>query len=211
MMTPRQQELFLFITTFVKEKGIAPSFEEMRKKLSLRSKSGVHRLMVSLEERGYIRRIPNRARAIEILRYPNDMVGTFGQETAAEIPFLGRITAGEPQEMLAEPGETFTVPRHLTTKNPCYALRVRGDSMKDKGIFDGDIAIIEDINETTDGAIVAALVDGEETTLKILRRKGQKIVLEPANDRYESRIFDADKVQIQGQLISLIRRYGNHF
>jgi len=216
MLTAKQRELLLFIDGRVKDSGISPSFDEMREALDLKSKSGVHRLISALEERGFIRRLPNRARALEVMKLP-EMRGSatvtplrpVAQAPAndtLEIPLHGRIAAGTPIEAL-QGTESFAVPAALLGPGEHYALEVSGDSMVDEGILDGDFALIRKVNDARDGEIVVALIDNEEATLKTYRREGRMIRLDPANSRYEPQRYDEARVQIQGRLAGLIRRY----
>ena len=236
MLTRKQYELLQYIDGHVKKRGISPSFDEMKDALGLKSKSGIHRLITGLEERGFIRRLAHRARALEVLRLPENMAGEAGPVTGfapsviqgglrpgvrvAEVdaeragsgqsvglPLYGRIAAGLPIEAIRDGGETLDVPASLVGPGEHYALVVQGDSMVDAGIFDGDVAIIQHTDTAESGAIVVALVDDSEVTLKRLRRKGNSIALEPANPAYETRIFGPDRVAIQGCLRALIRRY----
>jgi len=216
MLTAKQHELLLFIDNRLKESGISPSFDEMREALDLKSKSGVHRLISALEERGFIRRLPNRARALEVVKLPETRPSaTVAQIRPAapapandtlDIPLHGRIAAGTPIEAL-QGTETFAVPAALLGPGEHYALEVSGDSMVDEGILDGDFALIRKVDEARDGEIVVALIDNEEATLKTYRREGRMIRLDPANSRYEPQRYDEGRVQIQGRLAGLIRRY----
>ena len=216
MLTAKQHELLLFIDDRLKESGISPSFDEMREALDLKSKSGVHRLISALEERGFIRRLPNRARALEVVKLPDTrpsaMVTPIRPITPApandvmDIPLHGRIAAGTPIEAL-QGTENFSVPAALLGPGEHYALEVAGDSMVDEGILDGDFALIRKVNSAHDGEIVVALIDNEEATLKTFRREGRMIRLDPANSRYEPQRYDESRVQIQGRLAGLIRRY----
>lgn len=235
MLTRKQYELLLFIQERQGEGGVSPSFDEMKEALGLKSKSGIHRLISALEERGFIRRLPHRARAIEVIRLPenfeaartprarprfqpNVIRGDFsaalaGREVtvaadAAELPMLGRIAAGTPIEALRMDGATkVPVPVGMLGAGEHYALEVAGDSMVDAGILDGDTVVIQRCETAESGTIVVALVDENEVTLKRLRRKGNAIALEPANAKYETRIFGPDKVRVQGKLIGLLRQY----
>ena len=245
MLTKKQHELLTFISAKLQETGFSPSFEEMKEALNLKSKSGIHRLITALEERGFIRRLPHRARALEVLRLPDSppiarevqrdsrvIEGNFGRtpggparrrltevETAplsgaannddvlVELPLYGRIAAGTPIEALADQTNTIQLPATLIGTGEHYALEIAGDSMIDAGIFDGDTAIIQRTSNAQNGEIVVALVDREEATLKRLRRKGNSVALEPANARYETRIFGPDRVQVQGRLVGLFRKY----
>lgn len=236
MLTRKQRELLSFINDRIKAEGVSPSFDEMKEALGLKSKSGIHRLITGLEERGFIRRLPHRARALEILRLPEEAAApAAGRRASAELrtasnvirpnfksaptpvrlsggqmvelPLYGRIAAGAPIEAMRDPGATFPVPPFLLSRGEHYALEVEGDSMIEAGIHDGDIAIIQRGDTADNGSIVVALVDDNEVTLKRLRRKGNSVALEPANPRYKTRIFGPDQVNIQGRLIALIRQY----
>ena len=216
MLTAKQRELLFFIDGRLKENGVSPSFDEMREALDLKSKSGVHRLISALEERGFIHRLPNRARALEILKLPETRTpaSVIPLRPAApspandtmEIPLHGRIAAGTPVEAL-QGTETFAVPAALLGPGEHYALEVSGDSMVDEGILDGDFALIRKVDTAHDGEIVVALIDNEEATLKTFRREGNMIRLDPANRQYEAQRYDPRRVQIQGRLAGLIRRY----
>jgi repressor LexA len=216
MLTAKQHELLLFIDSRLKEGGISPSFDEMRKALELKSKSGVHRLISALEERGFIRRLPNRARALEVVKFPETRpsatITPIRPVTAApandtmEIPLHGKIAAGTPIEAL-QGTESFAVPPALLGAGEHYALEVSGDSMVDEGILDGDFALIRKVDTARDGEIVVALIDNEEATLKTFRREGSMVRLDPANRNYEPQRYDPRRVQIQGKLAGLIRRY----
>lgn len=216
MLTAKQRELLLFIDARLKESGISPSFDEMREALDLKSKSGVHRLISALEERGFIRRLPNRARALEVLKLPDVRpsaavvpirpIAVPPANDTMEIPLHGRIAAGTPIEAL-QGTESFAVPAALLGPGEHYALEVSGDSMVEEGILDGDFALIRKVDTARDGEIVVALIDNEEATLKTYRREGRMIRLDPANSRYEPQRYDEARVQIQGRLAGLIRRY----
>jgi repressor LexA len=215
MLTAKQHELLLFIDARLKDSGISPSFDEMREALDLKSKSGVHRLISALEERGFIRRLPNRARALEVVKLPevkSAAVVPLRPATPAaandtlEIPLHGRIAAGTPIEAL-QGTEYFPVPAALLGPGDHYALEVAGDSMVDEGILDGDFALIRKVDTAHDGEIVVALIDNEEATLKTFRREGSMVRLDPANRNYEPQRYDPRRVQIQGRLAGLIRRY----
>jgi len=215
MLTVKQHELLLFINKRLNEAGVSPSFDEMREALDLKSKSGVHRLISALEERGFIRRLPNRARALEVLKLPDSaapaapavqpVVPAAANDTI-EIPMHGRIAAGTPIEAL-QGTEGFAVPAALLGPGEHYALEVSGDSMIEEGILDGDFALIRKVDTARDGEIVVALIDNEEATLKTYRREGQMIRLDPANRAYEPQRYDEGRVSIQGRLAGLIRRY----
>jgi repressor LexA len=215
MLTAKQRELLLLIDDRLKTGGIGPSFDEMRDALGLKSKSGVHRLISALEERGFIRRLPNRARALEVLKLPeagapaaltNRPVIAAPANDTIEIPLHGRIAAGTPIEAL-QGTEAFAVPAALLGPGEHYALEVSGDSMVEEGILDGDFALIRKVDTARDGEIVVALIDDEEATLKTYRREGRTIRLDPANSRYEPQRYDEGRVRIQGRLAGLIRRY----
>ncbi len=235
MLTKKQYDLLLFIDRRLKEAGIAPSFDEMKDALGLRSKSGIHRLMTGLEERGFIHRLPHRARALEVIRLPDNVAAprvapkradTFApnvikgdfklpgvtasgspESTFVRMPLYGRIAAGTPIAALRDNTRVVDVPSALVGSGEHYALEVAGDSMIEAGILEGDTVIIERTDTAESGAIVVALVDNEEVTLKRLRRRGQSIALEPANRAYETRICGPDQVKVQGCLVGLIRRY----
>ncbi|HEV2504087.1 MAG TPA: transcriptional repressor LexA [Mesorhizobium sp.] len=240
MLTRKQHELLLFIHERLKESGIPPSFDEMKEALDLASKSGIHRLITALEERGFIRRLPNRARALEVLRLPDSIApglnaarkfspaviqGSLGRPAPKEpqrlqtpsndddvaasvsIPVMGRIAAGVPIDAIQHRTHSISVPPDMISGGEHYALEVKGDSMIEAGIFDGDTVIIRNANSANPGEIVVALVDEEEATLKRFRRKGASIALEAANPAYETRIFGPDRVKVQGKLVGLIRRY----
>ena len=217
MLTVKQHELLQFINERLSGTGVSPSFDEMREALELKSKSGVHRLISALEERGFIRRLPNRARALEVVKMPDSaapaqmaaavrpILPTPANDTV-EIPLHGRIAAGTPIEAL-QGTEAFAVPAALLGPGEHYALEVSGDSMVEEGILDGDFALIRKVDSARDGEIVVALIDNEEATLKTYRRDGPMIRLEPANRSYEAQRYDENRIQIQGRLAGLIRRY----
>ena len=215
MLTAKQHELLNFIHDRLSATGVSPSFDEMREALDLKSKSGVHRLISALEERQFIRRLPNRARALEVVRMPEiaaansaaprPVVPAAANDTI-EIPLHGRIAAGTPIEAL-QGTEGFAVPAALLGPGEHYALEVSGDSMVEEGILDGDYALIRKADTARDGEIVVALIDDEEATLKTYRREGQMIRLDPANRSYEPQRYDERRVSIQGRLAGLIRRY----
>lgn len=215
MLTAKQRELLLYIHRRLGETGVSPSFDEMREALELKSKSGVHRLISALEERGFIRRLPNRARALEVIKLPEGMAPVAvparplipaAANDTIEIPLHGRIAAGTPIEAL-QGTEGFAVPAALLGPGEHYALEVSGDSMIEEGILDGDFALIRKVDTARDGEIVVALIDNEEATLKTYRRDGPRIRLDPANSRYEPQRYEEGRVQIQGRLAGLIRRY----
>jgi repressor LexA len=233
MLTRKQFELLMFVHERLKEAGVPPSFDEMKDALDLRSKSGIHRLIKALEERGFIKRLPNRARAIEVIRLPDSVAaggaprargfspsvieGSLGRlrpvadgETTAEpvvVPVMGRIAAGTPIEAIQNHSHSIVVPPDMLSAGEHFALEVRGDSMIEAGIFEGDTILVRRTDSADTGDIVVALVDEEEATLKRLRKKGASIALEAANPAYETRIFGPDRVRIQGRLVGLIRRY----
>lgn len=231
MLTKKQYQLLLLIRDRMNRDGVAPSFDEMKDSLQLKSKSGIHRLITALEERGFLRRLPHKARALEVLKLPdnaaerpssgfapNVITANFGGMSGAaakgsspaetvELPLYGKIAAGTPIEALRNPTEHIGVPAGMIGTGEHYALSIEGDSMIDAGINDGDTVIIKRCDSADNGAIVVALVDNEEATLKRLRRKGESIALEPANKSYETRIFGPDRVKVQGRLVGLYRRY----
>ncbi|MEM1037823.1 MAG: transcriptional repressor LexA [Pseudomonadota bacterium] len=223
MLTSKQKELLLFIHERIKKDGVSPSFDEMKEALNLASKSGIHRLIVALEERGFIRRLPNRARALEVLKMPNavtptapprgrqafrpSVVGAATPAMAGSVPVLGRIAAGVPIEAIQHEVDRVTPPSDLGDPEKHYALEVKGDSMIDAGILEGDIVILRYADDAQTGDIVVALVEEQEATLKRLRKKGKSIALEAANPAYETRIFGPDQVRVQGKLVALVRRY----
>ena len=228
MLTAKQRELIVFIQQRLEETGVSPSFEEMKDALDLKSKSGVHRLISALEERGFLRRLPNRARALEVIREPGDATPARAATPAAsgnvvampaaparapsaandviELPLHGRIAAGAPIEAL-EGQSTLPVPAALLGPGEHYALEVSGDSMVEAGIFDGDFALVRRTNTARDGEIVVALVRGEEATLKYLRKEDGQVRLDPANAAYDPQFYRPDEVEVQGKLAGLLRRY----
>lgn len=215
MLTAKQRELLLFIDERLQSNGISPSFDEMRDALDLKSKSGVHRLISALEERGFIRRLPNRARALEVLKVPEAKASNVvpmrpaaraAANDTVELPLHGRIAAGTPIEAL-QGTESFSVPAALLGPGEHYALEVSGDSMVEQGILDGDFALIRKAETARDGEIVVALIDEEEATLKTFRHEGNMIRLDPANRQYEPQRYEPGRVRIQGRLAGLIRRY----
>jgi repressor LexA len=217
MLTRKQHELLTYIHTHLGENGVSPSFEEMKEALDLKSKSGVHRLISALEERGFIRRLPNRARALEVMRMPDVRAAIASDPTppvrvpeaandVIELPLHGRIAAGMPIEAM-EGQSTLPVPAALLGPGEHYALEVAGDSMVEEGILDGDYALIRKTDVARDGEIVVALINNEEATLKTFRREGQMIRLDPANRNYDPQRYRPDQVAIQGKLAGLLRRY----
>jgi repressor LexA len=232
MLTRKQNELLRFIHERMREAGVPPSFDEMKEALDLKSKSGIHRLITALEERGFIRRMPNRARALEVIKLPEPMgrprftptVVEGGADErprapsqhapppsaaarAIEIPVMGRIAAGTPISAIQEKASTVTVSPEFLGGGEHYALEVHGDSMVEAGILDGDLVVIKRQDTAHAGDIVVALIDDDEATLKRFRRRGQEIALEAANPAYETRVLGAARVKVQGKLVSLVRRY----
>ena len=235
MLTRKQHELLMFIHERIKESGVSPSFDEMKEALDLASKSGIHRLITALEERGFIRRLAHRARALEVVKLPqqattsapsggrqafrpqvieNDNPRSAGgspeplvANDVRELPVLGKIAAGTPIEAIQHERERLSVPESILGAGEHYVLEVSGDSMIHAGILDGDYVVIRKGDSATTGEIVVALVEGEEATLKRLRKKGGSIALEAANPAYQTRVYHPDQVQVQGKLVGLIRRY----
>ena len=231
MLTRKQLELLRFIHERLKESGVPPSFDEMKDALDLRSKSGIHRLIMALEERGFIRRLPNRARAVKIIKLPSAMSdgiggrrrftpnvieGNLGRVRSSSednggrsvaVPVMGRIAAGTPAEAIQTKSHVINMPPDMLSTGEHFALEVRGDSMIEAGILDGDMALIKRTETADTGDIVVALIDDEEATLKRFRRRGASIALEPANTSYEVRILPPNRVQIQGKMIGLFRKY----
>ncbi|HRE21059.1 MAG TPA: transcriptional repressor LexA [Rhabdaerophilum sp.] len=248
MLTKKQIELLRFIHERLSENGVPPSFDEMKDALDLKSKSGIHRLILALEERGFIRRLPNRARALEVIRLPDTQVPRAGRQRTEQrfdvrrlqkmrqrfapsviegdlgrvkqpaaaavdhtrtvaIPVMGRIAAGTPISAIQHRSHTVEISPDFLSHGEHYALEVRGDSMIEAGIFDGDLVVIRKQETADSGDIVVALVDEEEATLKRLRKRGASVALEAANPNYETRIFGPDRVRVQGKLVSLVRRY----
>jgi repressor LexA len=234
MLTRKQHELLRFIHERLRETGVPPSFDEMKDALDLKSKSGIHRLITALEERGFIRRLPNRARALEVLRLPESAAGggsrrftpsvvegglgrgkaapppppeERSRDVALSIPVMGRIAAGTPISAIQNKSHSVTLSPDFLTQGEHYALEVRGDSMVEAGILDGDLVVIRKQDNANTGDIIVALIDDEEATLKRFRRRGSSIALEAANPSYETRVLGPDRVKIQGKLVSLVRRY----
>ena len=230
MLTRKQHELLMFIHERLKETGVSPSFDEMKEALDLASKSGIHRLITALEERGFLRRLPHRARALEVVRLPEQATTTApsrgrtpfaprlvemerpaslpaAANDSRELPILGRIAAGTPIEAIQHERDRLQVPEAMLGAGEHFVLEVQGDSMINAGILDGDLVIIRRSDTANSGEIVVALVMGEEATLKRLRRRGASIALEAANPAYETRIFGPDQVRVQGRLVGLMRRY----
>jgi repressor LexA len=244
MLTRKQHQLLIFINERLNATGVAPSFDEMKEALGLKSKSGIHRLISGLEERGFIRRLAHRARALEVLRLPDDigvgdsaaaggkhdrfapqvieggrdagagpiiapseLTGTPVAASELELPLLGKIAAGTPIEALRDPTRHISVPPSMIGRGNHYCLEVEGDSMMNAGILDGDTVVIKRTDNAENGSIVVALVEGQEVTLKRLRKRNNSIALEAENPAYETRIFGPDQVAVQGELVGLLRRY----
>ena len=229
MLTRKQHELLMFIHERIKETGVSPSFDEMKEALDLASKSGIHRLITALEERGFIRRLAHRARALEVIKLPEqataatqrgrqpfrpDVIQGGGRQMTAEpandtreLSLMGKIAAGTPIAAIEHETARYPVPEAMLGAGEHYLLEIEGDSMIEAGILNGDLVIIKSVDTATSGDIVVALVEGEEATLKRLRKKGGSIALEPANRNYETRIFGPDQVEVQGKLVGLMRRY----
>ena len=230
MLTRKQHELLMFIHERIKESGVSPSFDEMKEALDLASKSGIHRLITALEERGFLRRLPHRARALEVVKMPQQATPSSPPKGRApfrpqvvegvrmsdngaiasdvrELPVLGKIAAGTPIDAIQHERDRIPVPEAMLGAGEHFILEIQGDSMIDAGILDGDQVIIKRGDTAHSGEIVVALVKGEEATLKRLRKKGASIALEPANKAYETRIFGPDQVQVQGKLVGLLRKY----
>ena len=230
MLTRKQHELLMFIHERIKETGVSPSFDEMKEALDLASKSGIHRLITALEERGFIRRLAHRARALEVVKLPEQattgpvrgragftpaVIEGGGRSAPAsepandtrELTLVGKIAAGVPIAALEGDNGRYQVPETMLGAGEHYMLEIEGDSMIEAGILNGDLVVIKRVDTASSGEIVVALVEGEEATLKRLRKKGNSVALEPANRNYETRIFGPDQVEVQGKLVGLIRQY----
>jgi repressor LexA len=225
MLTKKQKNLLLFINKKLRSTGVSPSYEEMKNALNLKSKSGIHRLVSALEERGFIRRLAHKARALEVLKLPetasaNDIYNSFSpsvisggldaqntKRSANEIPVLGKIAAGTPIEAIQNEVSRVTIPEELSKNGEHFGLKISGDSMIEAGINDGDTVIVKKTNTANNGQIVVALIDNHEAMLKKIRKKGKVIALESANKRYETKIFGPDRVKVQGVLVSLYRNF----
>lgn len=212
MLTEKQRKLLLFINDALNKKGVSPSYDEMRQALDLKSKSGIFRLLASLEERGFLRKLPHKARALEVLKLPQAQIIQITPqnppvEEEREIPLYGKIACGLPIEAVRDMTNHIPVPMSLLGRGEHYALTVEGDSMIDVGIMDGDTVIIERTDRAENGQIVVALVDEQEVTLKRWRRQGSSIALEPENPTYQTRILPESRVRVQGRLVSLMRKY----
>lgn len=217
MLTEKQYKLLLYINKITKETGCSPSFEEMKSAVGLKSKSGIHALINALEERDFIRKLPHKARALEVIRMPKFKPKAILEEekkretalanSAAQIPYYGKIAAGTPIEAIANETESLSVPFDMVARGQFYALKIEGDSMVEAGILDGDTAIIKKVDSANNGEIVVALVDNTEATLKVLQKKDDQIWLVPCNKAYETRKLEAKRIKIQGILSSIIRNY----
>jgi repressor LexA len=206
MLTHQQEKLLQFISDFQNKSNVTPSFDEMKDGLGLKSKSGIHRILSALEERGYIRKLNNRARAIEIIKFPNNKT-EYSNSNSIPIPILGKIAAGHPIEAISDNTNYLDIPQSLLGKGEYFLLEVEGDSMINAGIFDGDQVIIEKRNDAKNGEIVVALIDNNEATLKRIYKRGQQLALQPENPNFKTVIYGPDRVQIQGILKQLIRKY----
>jgi repressor LexA len=225
MLTKKQKNLLLFINKKIRSTGVSPSYEEMKNSLNLKSKSGIHRLISALEERGFIKRLAHKARALEVLKLPetasaNDIYNSFSpsvikgglhnenkKNNTSDIPVLGKIAAGTPIEAIQNEVSRVTLPEELSKNGDHFGLKVSGDSMIEAGINDGDTVIVKKTDTASNGQIVVALIDDSEAMLKRIRRKGKVVALESANKRYETKIFGPDRVKVQGVLISLYRNF----
>jgi len=208
MLTKKQKELFEFLNNYMTKNHISPSFEEMKKAVNLKSKSGIHRLITSLEQRGFIKRLKHKARAMEITKKITDSFSNSGNQNEVNIPLLGSIAAGNPIEAIENPDDFISVPSSfISLNNQYFGLKVVGLSMIEKGIFDGDIAIIKKTNTALNGKIAAVLTSDNEITLKTINIKSNKIYLIPANKNYKEKVLDINEVQIQGTLSGIIRKY----
>ena len=223
MLTKKQYELLKFINKKLNQVGISPSFDEMKVALNLKSKSGIHRLITGLEERGYIRRLPHRARALEVIKLPkideerplkmslnsnqNNPDNENENSKHISIPLMGKIAAGMPIEAINDPSDTIDVPTSMLSNDEHYALKIDGDSMIEAGIHHEDTVVIRKCDQAENGSIIVALIDNQDATLKLLQKKDKTVELVPANKNYETQIFEADRVKIQGKLAGLIRNY----
>jgi len=225
MLTKKQKNLLLFINKKLRSTGVSPSYEEMKNSLNLKSKSGIHRLISALEERGFIKRLAHKARALEVIKLPetasaNDIYNSFSpsvikggldnsntEQNSSEVPVLGKIAAGTPIEAIQNEVSKVALPEELSKNGEHFGLKVSGDSMIEAGINDGDTVIVKKTNTANNGQIVVALIDDQEAMLKRIRKKGKVVALESANKRYETKIFGPDRVKVQGVLISLYRNF----
>ena len=225
MLTKKQKNLLLFINKKIRSTGVSPSYEEMKNSLNLKSKSGIHRLISALEERGFIKRLAHKARALEVVKLPetasaNDIYNSFSpsvikggldestaKQNSTEVPILGKIAAGTPIEAIQNEVSKVSIPEELSKNGEHFGLKVSGDSMIEAGINDGDTVIVKKANSADNGQIVVALIDDHEAMLKRIRKKGKVVALESANKRYETKIFGPDRVKVQGILVSLYRNF----
>ena len=209
MLTFQQEKLLKFIIDYQKQNNVTPSFDEMKDGLDLKSKSGIHRIVSALEERGYIKKLNNRARAIEIIKNVNliDTENGKNKNSVISIPILGKIAAGLPIEAISDNTNYIELPETLLKKGEYFILNVEGDSMIEAGIFDGDQVVIRKANDANNGEIVVALIDNNEATLKRIFKRGQQVALQPENSNYKTVIYGPDRIQIQGVLKHLIRSY----
>ena len=225
MLTKKQKNLLLFINKKIRSSGVSPSYEEMKNSLNLKSKSGIHRLISALEERGFIKRLAHKARALEVLKLPetasaNDIYNSFSpsvitggldahktKKNIHEVPILGKIAAGTPIEAIQNEVSRISIPDELSKGGEHFGLKVSGDSMIEAGINDGDTVIVKKANTANNGQIVVALIDDHEAMLKRIRKKGKIVALESANQKYETKIFGPDRVKVQGVLVSLYRNF----
>jgi len=223
MLTKKQKNLLLYINKKIRSTGVSPSYEEMKDSLNLKSKSGIHRLISALEERGFVKRLAHKARALEVIKLPenasaNDIFNTFtpsvikggldkSQSTASEISILGSIAAGTPIEAIQQEVDRVTLPEDLQNNGEHYGLKVKGDSMIEAGINDGDTVIVKKTTNVESGQIAVVLIDDQEATLKRIRKKGNTIALEAANKNYGTKIYAANRIKIQGKLVSLYRNF----
>ena len=225
MLTKKQKNLLLYINKKIRSTGVSPSYEEMKNSLNLKSKSGIHRLITALEERGFIKRLAHKARALEVLKLPeaasaNDIYNSFSpsvikggldssnqKKDINEIPVLGKIAAGTPIEAIQNEVSKVVLPQTLSKNGEHFGLKISGDSMIEAGINDGDTIIVRKTNTANNGQIVVALIDDHEAMLKRIRKKGKVVALESANKRYETKIFGPDRIKIQGVLVSLYRNF----
>ena len=225
MLTKKQKNLLLFINKKIRSTGVSPSYEEMKNSLNLKSKSGIHRLISALEERGFIKRLAHKARALEVVKLPetasaNDIYNSFSpsvikggldestaKQNSTEVPILGKIAAGTPIEAIQNEVSKVSIPEELSKNGEHFGLKVSGDSMIEAGINDGDTVIVKKANSADNGQIVVALIDDHEAMLKRIRKKGKVVALERANKRYETKIFGPDRVKVQGILVSLYRNF----
>ncbi|PPR29875.1 MAG: LexA repressor [Alphaproteobacteria bacterium MarineAlpha9_Bin2] len=208
MLTKKQKELLEYVNSFINANKMSPSYDEIREAMNLKSKSGIHRIVSALEERGFIRKLANRARAIEVLKNPDEINNNITSiDTNIEIPLCGKIAAGTPIEAISNVEKMIKVPKDIIGNSECFALEVSGDSMIEAGILDKDVAIIEKKTIANEGNIVVALIHNEEATLKIFTNNQKNIILKPANENYDIQTYNPNEVKIQGILVGLIRKY----